>query len=196
VVDSLRFDGESDDEFRVRVERSAHLANVLVSACLQNRCMQEYLADPSTLHTLDTIFRNPTVRIEYEQAIAIGGLGECLAATESKAWGAGPSVLPLQPDDWFYPDRITYIFRSNSLYNRRFHQRRRMKKLLGVHRRLVGDAKSSTKGLFLNHLTGEQAAAIRRVFQVGPGTFWRAATGKTFLDLPPEFTQGELDFGE
>ena len=28
--------------------------------------------------------------LEYEQAIAIGGIGECLAATASKNWGDGP----------------------------------------------------------------------------------------------------------
>lgn len=48
--------------------------------------------------------------------------------------------------------RITYVFRSNSLYNRRFHHRRQMKKLLRLHRKLVGDAKSETKAMFLKHL--------------------------------------------
>lgn len=139
--------------------------------------MQELLADPSSMHTVESILRCPTVRVEYEQAIAIGGIGECLAATANKNWGTGPQVLPLEPDDWFYPDRITYLFRSNSLYNRRFHQRRRMKKLLGANRKLVGDAKLSTKEMFLKHLTDEQMKAIQRVFQVGPGMFWRAAKG-------------------
>ena len=139
---------------------------------------------------------SPMVRVEYEQAIAIGGIGECLAATKNKNWGARPQVLPLEPDDWFFPDRITYLFRSNSLYNRRFHQRRRMKNLLGIHRKLVGDAKSDTKEMFLKHLTSEQIKAINRVFHVGPGAFWRAAKGKAWLALPPEFKQGELDFGE
>lgn len=159
--------------------------------------MQTYIQDPSLpLITVDRVLCNPTVRIEYEQAIAIGGIGECLAATANKKWGAGPQVLPLEPDDWFYPDRITYVFRSNSLYNRRFHQRRRMKKLLGIHRKIVGDAKSSTKELFLKHVTEEQAKAIRRIFHVGPGVFWRAAQGRAFLQLPREFKQGELELRE
>lgn len=166
-----------------------------MAACLQNECMRSYIGDPSTLHILDSVRRSPTVRVEYEQAIAIGGIGECLAATKGKNWGDGPQVLPLQPDDWFYPDRITYLFRSNSLYNRRFHQRRRMKKLLGMHRKIVEDAKSSTKELFLKHLTHDQSMAIRRVFHVGPSAFWRAAKGRLFLPLPPEVVQGELDFG-
>jgi hypothetical protein len=160
--------------------------------------MQGYLENPAlSMHTLDSIRRNPTVRVEYEQAIAIGGIGECLAATRGKAWGKGPWVMPLESEDWFYPDRITYLFRENSLYNRRFLQRRRMKKLLTKeHRSLVQEAKSSTKGEFVKRLTGDQSRAIRRVFRVGPGEFWRAATGKAFLDLPPEFVQRELELGE
>jgi hypothetical protein len=158
--------------------------------------MQEYLADPSSMHTVESILRSPTVRVEYEQAIAIGGIGECLAATKNKNWGKGPWVMPLEPDDWFDARRITYLFRPNSLYNKRYHQRRRMKRLLKSNRALVGEAKSSTKEMFLKHLTEEQAWAIRRVFHVGPGEFWRAAKGKAWLSLPPELVQGELDFGE
>lgn len=158
--------------------------------------MQEYIKDPSTLHTVESVLRNPTVRVEYEQAIAIGGIGECLAATASKKWGEGPQVLPLEPDDFFYPDRIIYLFRSNSLYNRRFHQRRRMKRLLGTHRTLVGKAMSETKEMFLKHVTSEQTRLIQRVFRVGPSMFWRAAKGRAWLNLPPEFRQGELEFGE
>jgi hypothetical protein len=95
-----------------------------------------------------------------------------------------------------YPDRITYVFRSNSLYNRRFRQRRQMKKLLGVYRKPVGEAKSSTKEDFLKHLMSEQIQPIQRVFRVSPGTFWRAAKGAAFLQLPPEFVQKQLEFGE
>ncbi len=189
-------DGETDIEFRQRAERSARIARILVAACLNNKTMQEYLADPASLHTVETIMRCPTVRIEYEQAIAIGGIGECLAATKGKTWGKGPWVMPLEPDDWFYADRITYLFRSNSLYNRRFEQRRRLKKLLGKHRKLVGDAKWATKELFLKGLTKEQSNAIWRIIGVAPGMFWRAVKGRTFLVLPPEIVQGELSFGE
>lgn len=188
----LRFDGDCDNEFRDRAERVGRIAKVLLSACLNNECMRGYIEDPSTLHSVESVLRSPTVRVEYEQAIAIGGIGECLAATKTKKWGDGPWVLPLNVDDWFYPDRITYLFRSNSLYNRRFHQRRRMKKLLGKHRSLVGNAKSSTKTLFLKDLTREQVQAIQRIFHVGPGEFWRAAKGRAWLDLPPEFIQGDL----
>lgn len=46
LVLTLRFDGESDDQFRVRAERVLRVAKVLVSACLANRCMLRYIADP------------------------------------------------------------------------------------------------------------------------------------------------------
>ena len=42
--------------------------------------------------------------------------------------------MPLQVDDWFFADRITYVYRENSRYNQRFEQRMKMKKLLGPHR--------------------------------------------------------------
>lgn len=197
---SLRMDGESDDAFRRRAERAECIATVLVKACLANRCMQEYIADPSLpMITEESVRRSPTVRIEYEQAVAIGGIAETLQATRSKHWGDGPYVLPLREDDEFFANRITYIYRENSLYNRRFEQRRRLKELLGRrHRKLVEWAKdrSTTKRIFLRDLTAEQAAAIRRILNVEPGEFWRACKGKAFLELPPRMVQLDLPFGE
>src|SRR5205823_5416938 len=64
-------------------------------------CMRSYIEDPLMPHTVESVLRNPTVRVEFEQAIAIGGVGECLAATKTKNWGAGSSVLPLEVGDWF-----------------------------------------------------------------------------------------------
>ncbi|NLY01881.1 MAG: hypothetical protein GXY83_37830 [Rhodopirellula sp.] len=102
----------------------------------------------------------------------------------------------LEPDDEFFPDRVAYIYRANSLYNRRFEQRRRLKELLGKRLRpLVEAAKRRTKTLFLDLLTRDEADAIRRVLTVEPAVFWRACKGRTFLDLPPRLVQRELDFG-
>jgi hypothetical protein len=194
---TLRFPGESDGEFRARAERAASIAKVLVEACLANRCMQRYMADLELPYTADTVRVSPTVRVEYAEAIAIGDLGSCLSATKSKRWGTGPSVMPLEPDDFFFPDRVTYIYRENSLYNRRFEQRRRLKELLGrQHRPLVETAKRHTKTIFLQFLTDVQADAIRRILGVEPGRFWKACKGTAFLDLPPRLVQRELDFGD
>lgn len=107
--------------------------------------------------------------------------------------------MPLEADDVFYPDRVTYLYRENSQYNRRFEQRRRLKELLGKdYRRLVSDAIGThgTKGLFLDRLTSDQAAAIRRIVGVEPGEFWRACRGRIFLSLPRRPVQLELDFGD
>ncbi len=124
------------------------------------------------------------------------GSSACLSATASKRWGDGPWVMPLEPEDEFFPDRVTYIYRANSLYNRRFEQRRRLKELLGKRLRpLVETAKRRTKTLFLDLLTREEADAIRRILTVEPAVFWRACKGRTFLDLPPRWVQRELDFG-
>ena len=195
---SLRFAGESDDDFRIRAERAGKIARLLVDACLANRCVQDYLSDPAMPEwTLENVRTSPIVHVEYEQAIAIGDLGSCLSATASKHWGAGPSVMPLEPDDEFFPDRVTYRYRAGSLYNRRFEQRRRLKELLGRRwRPLVETAKRSTKTQFIDGLTKEQGDAIRRILSVAPGRFWQACRGKAFLSLPPRLVQQQFDFGE
>jgi len=195
---TLRFDGESDDEFRMRAARAGRIAKVLVEACLANRWVQEFMADPAMPEwTADNVRTSPTVRVEYEQAIAIGDLGSCLSATKSKHWGAGPWVMPLEPDDEFFPYRVTYLYRPDSLYNRRFEQRQRPKELLGRRwRPLVEAAKRRTKTLFIEGLTKGEAEAIRRVLSVSPDRFWRAATGRELLRLPPRLVQREFEFGE
>ncbi len=200
AVGSLRFDGETDAAFRRRAERAATVAKLLIKGCLENECMQRYIADPALpMHTAEAARRSPTVRVEYEQAIAIGGIGETLAATKSKHWGEGPFILPLDPQDEFFADRITYVYRANSLYNRRFEQRKRLKELLGRRYRPLVEAakyKRHTKKMFLESLTADQANAIRRILGVAPGEFWRACRGTRFLDLPPRQVQLELPFSE
>lgn len=183
---------ESDEAFHERAERAGHIARVLVTCCLQNRRVQDLLAVGKLTERQVRVC--PIVRVEFDQAIAIGGIGETLAATKHKHWGDGPWILPLQPDDKFFPDRITYHYRENSLYNRRFLQRIRMKELLGRHRKLVGQAKYHTKGIFLQHLQLDQANAIRRCIGVEPGVFWRAAQGIAFLALPRRDIQKQFDF--
>ena len=155
--------------------------------------MRQYIEDPSLPYSESSVRKNPTVRIEYEQAIAIGGIGETLAATRSKFWGDGPWVMPLEREDVFDPFRITYIYRENSVYNGRFEQRRRLKQLLGrSFRPLVETAKRRTKSLFLEHVTADEAAAIQRILGIDPGRFWRAAKGREFLELPPRMVQLEF----
>lgn len=168
------------------------IARALVNACLQNRKVQELIRAGRL--TEESIRRSPIVRVEFDQAIAIGGIGETLDATKSKYWGDGPWIMPLEAVDDFLPDRITFLYRENSLYNRRFNQRIRMKELLGTNRKLVGNAKYWTKEMFLRHLTADQANAIRRCVGVEPGVFWRAVQGKVFLDLPRREIQREFDF--
>jgi len=193
---TLRLPDETDTEFRQRAEQAGQYARILVDACLSNECVQEYAEDSELpLFKIEDLQIHPIVRIEYEQAIAIGGIGETLRATKSKHWGDGPYILPLQQEDWLFSERITYIYRANSLYNRRFEQRKRMKELLGKkHRPLVETAKRSTKKIFLKFLTDEQAKAIKRIIDIEPGIFWRMAKGRAFHPLPPREVQLELPF--
>ncbi len=173
------------------------VARVLVEACLKNADVQAMLSDGSLRCTVGDLRRWPIVRGKFEQARAIGEIGECLAATRSKNWGDGPCVLPLEPDDPVHPSRILFIYKEASLYNRRFQQRRRLKELLGrPHRRLVGRAMWETKGEFVERLADDERWCIRRVSHVEPGDFWRAARGRAFLTLPPRLVQLRLEFPE
>ena len=148
-------------------------------------------------YTEESERQSPTVRIDYEQAIAIGGIGECLQATKNKHWGDGPYIQPLAPDDPVDPMFILYVYKEGSIYNRRFDQRRRMKELLGRdYRKLVERAKyrRHTKKMFLESLTKSEAHAINRILRIEPGEFWRAARGKVFVSLPPRQIQLDLPF--
>ncbi len=195
---SLRLPDETDQQFRQRAERTPQVARVLVTACLNNHDIQDLIADANfPSYTEDGCSRSPTVRIDYAEAFAIAGIGEGLAVTKSKHWGDGPNILPLEPDDPVLPHRIQYIFKRSSRYNRRFHQRKRFRRLLGRHHRpLVSKAMYLTKRNFLLVITPDQAQAIRYILGLEPGQFWRAAKGKVFLPLPPRLTQLELDFGD
>ena len=80
---------------------------------------------------------------------------------------------------------ITYVFRENSLCNRRFEQRKKLKELLGKkHRSLVTLAKRCTQSSFVDELTAQQAFIIRKGLKMGPDQFWRLATGSAFMELP------------
>jgi len=196
---SLRLPGETDQQFRSRAERTVIIANHLIDAALSNHYIQDYIADPLLPYSVDSQRRNPTVRIDYDEAYAICGIGEGLRAAKHKHWGDGPYILPLEPDDPVDSVFVLYVFKQGSRYNRRFEQRRRLKQLLGKRfRTLVEKAKykRATKRLFLETLTDDEAQAIRRLINVEPAIFWRAARGRIFLKLPPRETQLYLPFPE
>jgi hypothetical protein len=191
----LRFEGETDEEFRRRAERTAVIARVLVEAALCNTSVQQMIGDPTLPDTEESIRKNPPVRVEYEQAIAIGDIGSCLSSTRSKNWGEGPWVMPLERDDPVDARRVLYLYRANSLYNRRFLQRQELKRILGRHHRsLVTRAMRATKREFLAVLTEAESHAVRRKLRVDPGEFWRAVHGRVFPPLPVRERQLEFDF--
>lgn len=191
MAHSLRFENETETEFRDRVIQTAKVASVLVAACFANRQVQEMLqAGELTERDLRSC---PIVRVDWDQAYGIGRAGEVLSACKNKNWGDGPYILPLEPDDPVGGRFIRYCYKPESLYNMRFEQRNRLKELLGKqYRKLVGTAKYWTKTIFMRDLKPDEANAIRRRIHVEPGIFWRAAKGKVFLDLPKRERQREL----
>ena len=120
-------------------------------------------------------------------------MGSALAVTKSKKWGDGPQIMPLNTDDWFYPEQVTYIYQPHSRYQRRYEQRMRMKEILGKRwRKLVGSAKWHNQETFLRILKPEERRAIWRCLNVGPKLFWRAAQGRAFIPLKPREVQREF----
>ena len=177
---------------KAEVERVARIAHVLIDAALANRDIQAYLADPRPpcLWTIDGVRRNPICRVEWEHAVAIGGIGESIAAGRHKSWGSFIGVLPLEPDDPVHWCRILFLYKASSPYNRRVEQRHALKRILGrQHRPLVTLASRSTKRDFLATLTDAGAHVIKRRLHLDPGRFWRAAKGRDFLDLPSQPVQ-------
>ncbi|MCH7724963.1 MAG: hypothetical protein IH991_00575 [Planctomycetes bacterium] len=194
---TLRCPNESDVAFRVQVERACRIARVLIKAALANRCIQQFIADPSLPYTEESVRQSPDVRVEYDEAIAFGDIGSCLSATRSKHWGDGPYILPLEIDDPVDPVFVLYEYRPTSRSHRRFNQRRRLKQLLGKrYRALVGRAQQRTKKLFLDNLERHEKLAIQRILKVDAGEFWRAVRGRLWIDLPPELVQLLFNFGE
>lgn len=134
--------------------------------------------------------------LNTSRRLRLGGLVNHCPPPAPNLGETGPWTVPLEPDDWFDPDRITYFYRTNSLYNWRFEQRKRLKGLLGRHRPLMEKAKYAyhTKAIILGNLTAAQANAIRRILHIEPDVFWLAYRGKAFLDLPTTGVQLELPF--
>src|SRR5262249_25192053 len=146
---------------------------------------------------------NPPVELPFEEASAYGTLGECLDATKSKSWGKLIGAFPVEPDFPFDGQRIQYVFHASSRYNRRFLQRRWLKRRLGKElRHLVGLAMGSTKrewlamlrnGSQLLKMPGPGAAhGLAQRLKLQPGDFWRAVKGKSWLTLPDVKTLGFL----
>jgi hypothetical protein len=158
---------------------------VLIDACLANEDVRRLITDPESLLDEQDCQANPIVRVDYNQAFAIATIGEGIYATRNKKWGDGPNILPLEPFDPVDDGFILYVYKENSIYNRRFEQRKRLKELLGKrYRTLVEKAKCMPQVLFLEELTAQQAYVIRRSLQMEPVKFWRLCRGKELVRLP------------
>lgn len=206
---SLSGDGSNYEPItKEHLERLAQIGRVLIDAALKNKWVQRYMSDPneSFAWTIDGIRSHPPVRAEWEEAYVIAGLGESLALGMRKNWGQFIGIVPIEPDDFLYPRNVTYGFKENSRYNRRFEQRIKMKiRLPREFRFLVSLAKKLTKREFLALLDGDKltpkgsspgksgsTAAIWRCLAITAGEFWRAAKGTIDLQIPDPPIQGSL----
>ena len=122
-----------------------YLPQPFIKAALANRDIQLHLSDPelSRVWTVDGATRHPTVRVEFEQATVIGDLGESLAAANHKHFGRLLRIEPLRPDDPVHPTRVLFIYKATDRDNRRFEQRRVLKRLLGKEPRLPNPLRRS-----------------------------------------------------
>jgi hypothetical protein len=177
------------------LENAIRFARRFIEAALVN---PDVVAN--TLGGEAAIRANPPVRLRFVEASAYGNLGECLDATKSKSWGELVGVYPIEPNFPFDGQRVQYVFHANSRYNRRFLQRRWLKRRLGKHlRHLVGLAMNSTKREWLGMLrdghkllrmdAATTARALTCRLRLDPGDFWRAVKGKLWLNIPEDEKQ-------
>jgi hypothetical protein len=176
---------------REDIERTARIARVLVDAALRNVWVRDYIDNPDPkwpgLWTDDRVRQNPPVRVEFEHAYGLGGLGETLAACRNKAtFGQFLGVFPVDREDPVGELNIMYVFKESSPYNRRVLQRRYLKLRLGRGwRKLVSEAMYHPKGRFLSQVvTPDAAAIIRMALRMDAGRFWRVVRGKEWIDIP------------
>jgi hypothetical protein len=125
------------------------------------------------------------VRVEFEHTFVLGRLGESLCAAGHKAWGDFLGIRPLEARAPVHPSRIVYAFKAAAPYQRRFEQRRRLRRMLGKgYAPLAPRAMGTGKAEFLASLSEDEAARVRARTGLEPGGFWRAVKGREFIRWP------------
>ncbi len=166
--------------------RVARIARVLIDAALANRDIQGHIADPRPprLWTVNGVKENPTVRVEWEHTVVIGGIGESLAAARHKSWGPFIGVLPLQPHEPgpLVPDPLL-LQGQQPVQSPRRTTAPSQTNLGRLHRSLVTKAARSTKRRFPTLLSEYGAEVIKRRLRLDPGQFGRAAEGRDSLHV-------------
>jgi hypothetical protein len=156
-----------------------------VAACLVNEHISRYLTDRRPGWCRPSLEASPIVRVEFEHTFVLGRLGESLCAARHKAWGNFLGVRPLEALDPVHPSRIVYAFKAAAPYQRRFEQRRRLRRMLGKeYAPLVPRAMGAGKTAFLASLSEDEAALVRARTGLEPGRFWRAVKGRELIRWP------------
>lgn len=199
-------------------ERMARIAAALTEAALKNVWVREYIDHPDPDWpggwTEERVRNNPPVRVEFDHATVVGGVGESLSAARLRkagetagavsSWRWKPSfgeligVLPLEEETPVGEFNILYIYKGSSPYNRRVEQRKYLKKRLGTgHRQAVTEAMYWSKRDFLAKLAPHVAARIQARLKLDPGRFWRVARGKEFVEqVTPTKTPEMFEAGD
>ena len=195
------------------LERAERFACKMAAAAWENVCIAADIDEGKT--TMAKEWFNPTIRLRFEEASCIGDLGASLYATKSKSWGRLVGIEPLPPGIIFDTRRVAYLYHENSRYNKRFNQRKYLKKRLGKgFRKLVRSAMGDTKRDFVASIDGgtimasdpktgekvpklvaanpEAAAALTTRLSMSAGEFWRAVHGKVEVEQIVEMVQGTL----
>jgi hypothetical protein len=161
-----------------------------VAACLINEHVSGHLADRRPGWSRTSLEASPIVRVEFQHAFVLGRLGESLCAARHKAWGDFLGVRPLEARDPVHPSRLAYAFEATAPYQRRFEQRRRLRRMLGKeYSHLVPRAMGAKKAEFLAGLSEHEAARVRARTDLGPGRFWRVVKGREFIAWPKSLRQ-------
>ncbi len=156
-----------------------------VATCLDNEYVSGYLTNRRPGWSRTSLEASPIVWVEFQHAVVLGRLGESLCAARHKAWGEFLGVRPLETRDPVHPSRVAYAFKATAPYQRRFEQRRRLRRMLGKeYSKLVPRAMGAKKAEFLAALSEHEAVRVRARTGLGPGRFWRVVKGREFVAWP------------
>ncbi|MDD5356583.1 MAG: hypothetical protein PHS53_00330 [Candidatus Pacebacteria bacterium] len=167
---------------RSAIENTVALARKCIAAAFSNADVQR--AIERRLMTVTEIYRHTPIALEFEHAASVSDLGTCVSCSGTKnSFGRCIGLSPLDVETPCDHERILYLYRRTSPYNRRVEQRAYLKEKLKKHRTLVALAMRNSKSEFIRD-HGATAEIIERTFRMPLGQFWRVARGKEFIEFP------------
>lgn len=177
---------------RGAIERAIAFARKCIAAAFANIDVQRAIERKVT--TATEIYQHTPIALEFEHAVSIADIGTCVSCSGTKAsFGQCIGISPLDAEMPCDHERVLYLYRCSSPYNRRIEQRLYLKGKLKSNRKLVALAMRKSKTEFVRD-QGFASQIIQHTFELPLGRFWRVVRGKEFIEFPKQPAQLLLPF--